>query len=263
MKRYLFVSGSPRSGTTALTTLLNWNADVMVGQERYANLFLQRQEQFLPSLFVGGRYAAIQNGDCGYTSFDGSGDWNLWYAAHKDLARYDHFAVVGDKITELYRNYNVFSHPAWVQHDIDVIQILRRPEDVVASYDRRKADPEDAWTRDADVAVTDWSASIDQAWMQFQYRDSRFRFHIVLYESLFDVGLGPLLAGTQELYRLLGLKLPSPEQVAGFEKVYLNSEHRAKARTASSGDWRSHVKTKVSMDVLARYEYLKDHAMFL
>jgi hypothetical protein len=262
-KRYLFISGCPRSGTTALTTIVNWADDAFVGQERYGDLLQREPESFLPGLFRGDRFGSIAQGDCGYSRFEDSGEWGLYHSAAKEVAQYEKHRIVGDKITELYKNFEVFTAPEWMQGDVTVLHIIRNPRAVCASYERRRTDPADTWQHGVDRAISDWTASITEAHRhKWIFRKSRFRLHIVTYEALFERGADEMVHGVRKIFELMGLPFRDV-QAEGMTRVHQNSTERAKERTAADPDVDRLLGERVDASIWAKYSYLQDIALFV
>jgi hypothetical protein len=242
--------------------MLNWGDEVFIGQERYANLLKRSPDLFETSLFQGNRFATIAPGDCGYATFEEGGDWNVWYAAKKDPSAYEQYSVVGDKITGLYEQYSRFADSEWIAEDIRIVQILRKPQDVVASYERRRLDSSDNWDKGFAEGIADWVTSIRVAAEQYRYRSTRFRFHVVLYESLFGDGPEKMIRGGKKLFETLDLEF-GVSQLEGLNKMYQNTLARKEKRTSINAEWESTVNSRIDGETHKQYEYLKDLALFL
>ena len=94
MKRYLLVSGIARSGTTALTDLLNAHPGVVIGQERFFNLVTpERIREMDETLFEPGRFLEPERAETHNTGWR-SDERYVSFLRHK-FAR---ATVIGDKV---------------------------------------------------------------------------------------------------------------------------------------------------------------------
>jgi hypothetical protein len=133
--RYLFVMGCPRSGTTALRTLLNGHQAIALGEERYGTR-CNRAEFLDPSLFEGDRFFRLSEGDTFYTDLEGA---IPEFGALK--SRYGGAKYRGDKILFLYRYLPQLLDT--FQERARAVVIFRNIFDVADSYNRRADNPAD------------------------------------------------------------------------------------------------------------------------
>jgi hypothetical protein len=179
-RRYLFICGCPRSGTTALWRLLVAHPQICLGNERYSTLSWRRD--FGPRLFEQERFWDLRPGDTWYNDLD----WPAYreMRPHCDGARY-----VGDKLPMLTGRFKELIGA--FGSDLRVITIERDLDSVKASYQARFDDPNDkTWARwDATTAVEHWTRA--RAAVQAVAGDARFL--TVSYEQLLVRGQG--LAG--------------------------------------------------------------------
>ena len=157
-RRILIVGGCPRSGTTALTRLLNCHPELLIGDERYYWLFDQRR--IAARHFERARFLDLREADrhwaegrapwppCDPDGSDGSGDLG---------ARYDRARFVGDKYPRL---SDVTDHLAAALPDAQLVWIVRNPLSVAESYEARRADEADAWFFGLDRAMVDWNRGV-------------------------------------------------------------------------------------------------------
>ena len=123
-RRILLLTGCPRSGTTALASLLNHHPEVAVSNERYSKLV--GRPEFGAQLFEPERFCRFEEGDCARAAFDSA--VTTW-ARNKA----PNVSVLGDKIPNAKR----------VLASLDrfdaakVIIILRSPFSVAASFQQR------------------------------------------------------------------------------------------------------------------------------
>ena len=150
-KRYLFVCGCPRSGTTAMWRLLAASRQVVLGVERYA----LRMDRIERSMFERERFLKVEPGD---TFYDDLHSFSPYY---RNLpARFDQARWVGDKSPRL---YDWFDNLKAQFPGATVLMMFRNIYDVAASYKRRAQDENDTfWGRGQGVeaALGDWTRSI-------------------------------------------------------------------------------------------------------
>src|SRR5262245_48114736 len=97
-KKFLFVCGCPRSGTSVVCRMLASHPDVALGLERF-NLRIARQE-LTPDDFTKERFFDVQKGDTWYADL-------AQFARHYDQqhSKYDTAQYVGDKFPRLYEHF--------------------------------------------------------------------------------------------------------------------------------------------------------------
>ncbi len=150
---YLFICGAPRSGTTAMWRLLVNDDRLIIGVERYGNLFFKTP--LTAELFTKERFCNLQSGDTFYSSLE---SFNKYYIGIED--RFERARYVGDKIPLL------FKHLASLFERIPnakVIIMLRNIVDVAASYEARANDQNDtSWNtkKRTSSAIADWRDSL-------------------------------------------------------------------------------------------------------
>ena len=151
-RRYLFVTGCPRSGTTALWQLLTSHPEIALGLERYHG----RVGALDQSLFERERFFRIEPGD---TFYDDLEAFQPRYAEMRE--RWDHAAYRGDKIPMLFKGLpqleRVFGP------EMRLVVIVRDVYAVAESIQRRHDDPLDtSWPDEDDyrAAVRYWNESL-------------------------------------------------------------------------------------------------------
>jgi hypothetical protein len=258
-KKYLFVSGCPRSGTTVLAQMLNWADEAFVGLERYQGLIANSPERFVPALFEQERLASFERGDCGYLSYAAKPEYNDWFANPKDFGMIGDLATVGDKITGLYRYFDVFRGPEWQDHDVTVLHIVRNVVDVASSYQSRKNNEKDGWQQDYLAAIADWVESVDKVSALSKAPIPGVKLAIVDYDSMFASTQADLSAAARALFGFLDLRF-GPKQLNGMSKVFINGEQRRSKRTAHE-NIRSDVEERVPAAASARHAELRAQAI--
>ena len=187
-KRLLFVCGAPRSGTTALTHLLNTHPAIVLGVERYRRLLMGKRargkpdevRKFMRQLFERDRFLFEQHPEDS-RPFPPS---ELASAAVK----FDQCTYVGDKAPALFRRIDAL---ATAIPDAKFIIIVRNPEPVAMSWQRRAERENDTWpeTRDHRAAVTMWNESVKCA-LQALDTLAPHQIACVRYETLFAEATG-------------------------------------------------------------------------
>jgi hypothetical protein len=148
-KKFLFVGGTARSGTSAMATMLRAHPAIAMGRERYAWLF-RDGGPFVPALFEKERFCREYRPDDSH------------HLKHHEYygelyPRFDACVYVGDKLPSLYQRY---------QYVLDtfpgcrIIYTARNPVDVAASFQERarKTAKQLRATPDADVSRL-WSVN--------------------------------------------------------------------------------------------------------
>lgn len=178
-RRFLFICGAARSGTSALWGLVSSHPKVGIGVERYIVRALSN-EFISPELFEKERFFSVEQGDTFYA------DLQAFHPRYAELERrYDDCVYLGDKVPRLYEHYErlwqTFNKPK-------IIFIVRNVLEVAASYQRRAKEGKH-WSerRDYRSAVTDWNRSLAET--RAHMRDKNIL--VVEFESIFrDIAYG-------------------------------------------------------------------------
>ncbi|WP_075190920.1 sulfotransferase [Maricaulis sp. W15] len=147
---YLFIGGNPRSGTSALTSLINHHPDAVVGMERYAPLW--GRDELTPAHFTAEEFFAPRDFDAGKRARE--------FERERYQARYDKTVLRGDKYPYVTRHldYITSTFPG-----CQVLFILRNPLSVSESFQARFDNPDDkAFALDGIQALTRWNNSLRQ-----------------------------------------------------------------------------------------------------
>lgn len=189
-KEYLFVCGSPRSGTTAMWNFLTSDSRIKMGVERYGNMFFS--EPLKAELFEKERFFSIKKGD---TFYDDLNKFSEYYESIED--DYENGVLYGDKIPLL---YNYLPRLKESLPDAKVVIMLRNIIDVAASYEARANNAnDDSWNREKRTrsAIEDWRASLKI--IQDHFNDPNII--PVIYEDFYSN-----IEEARNLYELLGLE---------------------------------------------------------
>jgi hypothetical protein len=223
MKKILFLSGVARSGTSALVQILNLHPRLLIGQERF--FFRVREESLVPADFEPGRFLTVAPGDTHSGGIFGKPDLQKAYGA----ATY-----VGDKYPLLFNHFDyVFRTFPQAEH----VYIFRNPLSVAESYEARRRNPDDHFTRTWRDGLEDWNASVRRvAGME---PERLRRFHLVQYEDFFDQP-----GRMNGLFARLGLPRINPDLFAPFvekfralNKTPVPRRDRIRQQVALSADW--------------------------
>jgi len=178
-RRYLFISGVARSGTSALTHLLNVHPDIVLGVERYKFLLMRDEHRAAvsPALFEPDRFLAWSPEDTSVVPRP---------PADPDAfrAKLAGAAYVGDKGPRLVTRFRALDR--WFP-GCRMIFIFRDPVRVAASWRARARNPADArWSaeRDDRKAVRAMNLNFDLAARLAAERPGRFL--PVCYEAVFN-----------------------------------------------------------------------------
>lgn len=132
---HLFVAGCPRSGTTALTRLLNCHPEIVVGLERYKRIF-GRAHDVKPDMFTAERFFDFRDGDTDFAPGTPRGvDAGGFY--ERARAKFATARFVGDKYPQFFRFYDKLFR-AFPR--ARVVFIARDPLRVAQSWQRRSED---------------------------------------------------------------------------------------------------------------------------
>lgn len=177
-KRYLFVCGCPRSGTTALWRILAAHPQIVLGVERFIML-ASKKFRIKPALFEKSAFFDLKPGQTFYRDLAG---FNRYYVEAE--RRFDDAVWVGDKMPTLYIDY------PGIEANFDnahILFIVRNIFDVAESYQKRAINPADGtWREDRDYrrAIYDWRQSIRATLALLDKPQRRTALQVVVYEDL-------------------------------------------------------------------------------
>ncbi|MCK8465554.1 sulfotransferase [Aliiroseovarius sp. S1339] len=149
-RQYLFITGCSRSGTTALTTLVNKHPDVAVGYERFSKL--SKENGLTPELYQAERFCEFRTGDTHHNGWAGD-------ALREPVLHKIHAArLIGDKIPNLVERLeqlNGFPNAR-------VIFIVREPYGIANSFVVRAQNSKDIWAADRsyEAAVKEFNSAM-------------------------------------------------------------------------------------------------------
>lgn len=213
----VFVCGVPRSGTTALTEMMNLHPNIVIGVERYKTLWSRSKELGDPEhLFSADRFFQYFPEDTN-VSLEGGLYGDLYARAAE---KYSDAVIVGDKVPMLYKKI-----PFLTGHfpGCRIVVILRGPEDVAKSWQARADKTQDRWPEENGYqkAIETWNSFLEI----IQRQKKRMGNDLVLlrYETCFAEN------GASIFSKLFGLLGASPD-LTDAQRVFLES---SKERLAS------------------------------
>ena len=176
---FLFVCGTPRSGTTAMARALNCHPHILLGIERFKHRYSRGEldDAGFRGLFSKDRFFDFCAGDTNVSS-DTAFDKKTGLATEK----YDHAIYIGDKSPRLYRRLRFLRRTFLACR---VVFMLRDPFHVARSWQIRADNPGDRWgeLNGYQAAIDEWNAGIAHVTASIEmFRDDLM---IVPYEELF------------------------------------------------------------------------------
>jgi hypothetical protein len=180
---FLFVCGCPRSGTSAITQLLNSHESIGIGMERFKNYIKPDSiQKFQSSLFERDRFFDFRHGDTNRVPNNSNPTLEKFY--NRIQEKWDlpgQKLYVGDKIPFLYRFYN---HMESGFAQAKIIFMLRNVFEVARSFQNRYNDPDDAWRLDYRDGVRNWNHSLEQT--EEALRRKKLDIMISPYQEIFS-----------------------------------------------------------------------------
>lgn len=150
MKKYIFIMGCDRSGTTALVHLMNAHPKICIGMERYKRL-VGTPHQLDPALFEREAFFSLHSDQTNIR-------WDHFYQLL--TAKYDGAEYVGDKVP---RYFHIIPQLRGRFPGATLIFLARDPYSVASSWKRRAMNPKDSnWPESHGVeqAVRVWNRSL-------------------------------------------------------------------------------------------------------
>ncbi|GEM_PF-6402632 len=139
-KSHLIVTGTARSGTTALTHLLNAHEQVCVGIERFKFRYLLEND-YSPEFLSRARFFRFEEADTNQLPARRPMLRDVYRTMEQ---KWDTARVVGDKVPDMAPILEDFLEQ---NPDFKCIYILRNIKDVALSWQRRADRPRDRWPR--------------------------------------------------------------------------------------------------------------------
>jgi hypothetical protein len=261
-RRYLFVGGNPRTGTTALCDLLNSDPRLIVGKERYRRI----RERLGPEHFLKKRFF---NPTPRETSFlperlipPDEGGFTVWPEDEAALrAKWDspEIAYIGDKaplyVWQLPYLRRTFPEARFVI-------AFRDPLSVANSYQQRASNLDDHWPveNDFSLALEHWNRSLREL-LGYLHEFGLGDLFLIDYDTFFSGEVGYL----RSLYLFLELD-PDEAVVARFVDMTKGWESRRQKPTQLSdemqaeirdlADWNSYWELRRLIPLMSDYRLL-------
>ena len=173
---YLFISGCPRSGTTAMAKILNRHSRIIIGLERYKFVIVEDLNNFNSKLFTFDRFLNISKLETNinpdnamwinkYCDFYNIIKSKYWAVKNGNIGEDD--MIWGDKFPYYYKEYRKIKNN-FQSHNVKWIFMARKINDVALSYNYRFINEETnhSWGGKNHVdAVLDWNESLKETYM--------------------------------------------------------------------------------------------------
>jgi len=143
---YLFIAGTPRSGTSAITELLSAHANIALGMERFKKLY--NPNRVTEELF-NEKHFFTYNDEETNVLLEGA-KYDKYYKNLKQ--KYAYSTVRGDKYPFLFKNYHTLAER--FGDKCQFIYIVRNPYSVASSWNVRAKKPKDKWPLENDYSVS-------------------------------------------------------------------------------------------------------------
>jgi len=180
-KRFLFVVGVPRSGTTAAARILNHHSRILLGIERYKNLCGRKtvSTDFGQHLFERDRFHNVQPEDTNIPQHWGPDPDAIFARA----------LWIGDKVPNLYMNLDIVADR--FQGSL-MFCLIRDPHQVAASWQARAASGKGDWPASNDYmrAIAAWNKA-NRRLLEFK-RLLPDQLHFLSYEGFLSLPGKPL-----------------------------------------------------------------------
>jgi hypothetical protein len=174
---YLFIMGTPRSGTTAMANLLNKHSRIIVGRERFVKHKQPTRAHFEPDHF--------------FNPTDDDAN-NMHPALYQQLREKYKGGIdwIGDKVP-FYTRQLAFLTGEFP--GAKMVFLLRNLNDVASSYQRRFDNPDDHWRLNYRTAVRGWNENLGHA-LRYLSSDRDCEMLVVSYERFFSGDISQLRA---------------------------------------------------------------------
>lgn len=154
MKRYLFMCGTPRSGTTYLANLVGRHPSIVLGVERFK--FHYSGKTLAPELFERERFFDLRGSDTSLRAQVALPD------APRMQEKFDGARYVGDKYPNLVKQLDLVLSRFG---DATILFVLRDPLSVGLSWGARASNPKDHWpeANDCLAGIRYWTDAVRAA----------------------------------------------------------------------------------------------------
>lgn len=215
MATVAFVTGVPRSGTSALASLLTAHPDIAITHERFG--MAVTLPDFGPDYLTAERARTFVEGDCLPEAFS----LDTTQAA---LAKWETASVIGDKLPAVAHVVSVAQRfgPA------KVIAIVRDPFSIAQSYQARADNPEDPfWPGDMGYVAAVKDHNVAMTALEAARETLGERLLVVCYERVFSPG-----ADLSPIFRFLGVSPEAGAKAAAQVLSERSDRHRSQGQIA-------------------------------
>ena len=229
-RKYLFVSGMPRSGTTAFGDLLNISNSI--------NLFVEYGNEFMPA----------SPKDFASEVMDLLVSWSGQASNHVLKENVGSSKWVGDKRPYFFMNLpQVLEN--FKERKLRVFHILRNIYDVCFSYQNRADNSQDEmWSSTKGFEQCIYEINLMLDYFSSLSEEDLGSISFVSYESLFS---DPKTV--HRLYRLLDVEL-SPEEIQKVDRFISESEDRVRKKKSVPIDFKAKIDNLLDVDKLRYFE---------
>lgn len=241
-KRYLFVCGCPRSGTTVLSHLLGSHSKVAIGIERF-KLHYQKDE-VSKELFSNDRFFDFRNLDTDLPSA------NLENPYYRNLQKkFSACEVLGDKSPRLFRKYPLLDEQFGDQ--LRVIFIVRDIFEVAASFNKRSEDANDPWPdfKNYQKAVNFWNQSLLDTRKAVKNSISVLP---VSYQLLFNEQHGKAGETRERILEFLNLEIDEQFEKKHLDQINTYTQRISKKENNLSAEHVNYIKDNARFKVASR-----------
>lgn len=213
-RKFLFVCGAPRSGTTGLWRLLIQDPRIVLGMERHGSRL--RRESFTAELYDKERFLD-------FGTYPNLARVASSYYESEARDRFDSAEYVGDKLPLIYQSYKLATA---VFPSARFVVLLRNIFDICESYQARLEDNADNWKFTVMDAVMHWNSLLD--FLSRHGSDSLVK--VLVYEQFLSD-----TRAYEDLYRFLGLAIDASFG-ARYAKLVEDAERLTRRRSALVSD---------------------------
>jgi hypothetical protein len=213
-KKFLFVAGCARSGTSAIVQLLSGSKEILLGMERYGHLVRPQAFHLKKKHFTKERFYSLEEEDTFYSSLRDFHKFDPHF-----FEKYESSKWIGDKRPDLYEVYDdLFENFP----DAKVLFIYREIEAVASSFHGRVAEGNN-WPASKNFAraVVEWNRSL------FLSREAIRKGHDIVvleYDELFS---GKMDA--RDIFNYLDVEITSEVEIR-IEQIIDRSRQLQSAR---------------------------------
>ncbi|MGQ7845399.1 sulfotransferase family protein [Granulosicoccus sp. 3-233] len=223
-RQFLFICGTARSGTTALTRVLNAHEHIGIGMERFKQITRGHTRHLLtPELFDEERFFDFTDA---HTNMTPSKSDAMQYYYDTLHAKWSGLSYIGDKVPNSFRTVShVHQNFPRTKH----VFIVRDIFQTACSWHTRAKKPGDAWAehKDANFAVYPWNETI-HSYLDLK-REHPDDFYLVDYHRFFDAVEGDVA----ELVRLCDFLDITMDESMRDTYIQAQSHHHQKVKTKS------------------------------